>query len=160
MGLCNTLLKHYRWPRPKTRHDFLQKKSSILQQIIKFYYSIDRELLSEKRIGSCKNIFYVQTALWPSVLLLGEWEMLVFSKKSYAGHPVFWRNFGLTFYTFILVIAIAKCQRAKIFAYTRALFKLFRNVMNHRNLRKIVCTQFDWISENYLDNSALTLKRK
>ena len=45
--------------------------------------------------------------------------------------------------TIILVIAIAKCQRAKIFAYTRALFNLFRNVMNYRNLRKIVCTQFD-----------------
>ena len=45
--------------------------------------------------------------------------------------------------TIILVIAMAKCQRAKILAYTRGLFNLFRNVMNYRNLRKIVCTQFD-----------------
>ena len=37
----------------------------------------------------------------------------------------------------------------------RALFNLFRNVMNYRNLRKIVCPQFDCISENYLENSEL-----
>ena len=43
--------------------------------------------------------------------------------------------------------------------YTRALFNLFRNVMNYHNLRKIVCTQFDWISENYLENSALTANK-
>ena len=32
---------------------------------------------------------------------------------------------------------------SKDFTYTRALFNLFRNVMNYRYLRKIVWTQFD-----------------
>ena len=54
---------------------------------------------------------------------------------------------------------MSKSQRAKILAYTRGLFNLFRNVMNYRNLRKIVCTQFDWISENYLENSVLTVNK-
>ena len=36
MRLCNTLLKHYSWSRPKTRHDFLQKDTSLRQQIINF----------------------------------------------------------------------------------------------------------------------------
>ena len=37
-----------------------------------------------------------------------------------------------------LVIAIAKYQQAKIiFTYTRALFNLFRNVMNNNNLKII-----------------------
>ena len=35
---------------------------------------------------------------------------------------------------YTLVIAIGLCQRAKVFTYTRALFYLFRNVINYRNL--------------------------
>ena len=37
-----------------------------------------------------------------------------------------------------LVIVIVKCQRAKILPSTRALFNLYRNVMNCGNLQRTV----------------------
>ena len=43
---------------------------------------------------------------------------------------------------------------SKDFTYTRALLNLCRNVMKYSNWWKIVWTQFDCISENYLENSA------
>ena len=51
------------------------------------------------------------------------------------------------------VIAIAKCQRAKI-SPKSAPFNLFRNVMKYSKWWKIDWTQFNCISENYLENSA------
>ena len=75
--------------------------------------------------------------------MLGTLDFSVSKHNSKSTEQCLLTHCGLTFYTIILVIAIAKCQRAKIFAYTRALFNLFGNVMNYRNLQKIVCTQFD-----------------
>ena len=61
MGLCNTLLKHYSWSRPKTRHDFLQKDTSLRQQIINFItvligsYFQKREQAPVKTYFTCKQ---------------------------------------------------------------------------------------------------------
>ena len=51
------------------------------------------------------------------------------------------------------VIAIANCQRAKI-SPKSAPFNLFGNVMKYSKWWKIDWTQFNCISENYLENSA------
>ena len=61
---------------------------------------------------------------------------------------------GYKNYIIQLVIAMAKCQQAKI-SPIHMLFNLFVNVLNYRNLQKIARTQLHCLSKNYLENSEL-----